>query len=106
MPRENLNNKKTAGAWKKRRIGLLKSKKCTVDGTRTHNPLLRRQMPYPLGHNGDAPCSPQYIYNTALYSARFLVVFNDFLAKKMSVFCNFLDKNKIKIIHYLKIGII
>ena len=25
---------------------------CTSDGTRTHNPRLRRPMPYPLGHSG------------------------------------------------------
>ncbi len=23
---------------------------CTLGGTRTHNPLIRSQMPYPLGH--------------------------------------------------------
>ena len=31
-----------------------KEKNITPGGTRTRNPLLRRQMPYPLGHGGYA----------------------------------------------------
>ena len=41
----------------------------TPDGTRTHNPWLRRPVPYPLGHWGSAAAAATQTRSTGLHNS-------------------------------------
>ena len=66
IPKKNHEEKNKGGKKKK------KKKKIDPDGTRTHNPQLRRLMPYPLGHRVLAQASglyKRYLLYTTLFTA-------------------------------------
>ena len=68
--KKKLKQEKKMKQWGEKKI--VGKKKIDPDGTRTHNPQLRRLMPYPLGHRVLAQASglyKHYLLYTTLFTA-------------------------------------